>query len=116
MRSLTAQYGAKSDTGLKRDHNEDRFGADPDLGLYVVCDGMGGHRAGEIASARAVEVITYHVSAAARNPAHPPCRSAPPGVFRTDQSTGKRRAACEPNDLSRSIELSRICRNGTTVV
>jgi len=44
-------YSAKSDTGLKRRHNEDHFVADPSLGLYVVCDGMGGGNAGGIASA-----------------------------------------------------------------
>jgi serine/threonine protein phosphatase PrpC len=55
-------HSAKSDTGLKRLHNEDRFVADPPLGLYVVCDGMGGGNAGEIAGALAVEAIHAHLS------------------------------------------------------
>ena len=38
--------------------------ADPSLGLYVVCDGMGGGNAGEIASALAVEAIHAHLVAA----------------------------------------------------
>ena len=42
--------------------------ADPSLGLYVVCDGMGGSNAGEIASALAVETIHAHLAEAARNP------------------------------------------------
>lgn len=54
-------YGAKSDVGLKRQQNEDRFCVDPSLGLYVVCDGMGGHKAGEVASRLAVEVIQKHL-------------------------------------------------------
>jgi len=53
--------GAKSDIGLKRTQNEDRFCLDPSLGLYVVCDGMGGHKAGEVASRLAVEVIQKHL-------------------------------------------------------
>jgi serine/threonine protein phosphatase PrpC len=65
MSPLTMQYGAASDTGLRRRHNEDRFYADPAIGLYVVCDGMGGHRAGEVASARAVESIRDHIVSAA---------------------------------------------------
>ena len=40
--------------------------ADPLLGLYVVCDGMGGGNAGEIASALAVEVIQAHLAEAAK--------------------------------------------------
>jgi serine/threonine protein phosphatase PrpC len=59
-------HSAKSDTGLKRTHNEDRFVADPPLGLYVVCDGMGGGNAGEVASALAVEAIQAHLAEAAR--------------------------------------------------
>ncbi|MDQ6734837.1 MAG: Stp1/IreP family PP2C-type Ser/Thr phosphatase [Nitrospirota bacterium] len=64
---MSIAYGAKSDIGLKRTHNEDRFCIDPSLGLYVVCDGMGGHKAGEVASALAVEVIQKHLSEGKRD-------------------------------------------------
>jgi PPM family protein phosphatase len=37
--------------GLRRDNNEDSFLSDPDSGLWLVADGMGGHEAGEVASA-----------------------------------------------------------------
>lgn len=73
---LERLHSAKSDTGLKRPHNEDRFVADPSLGLYVVCDGMGGSNAGEVASALAVDAIQAHLIEAARHPDLPllgPC-------------------------------------------
>lgn len=43
-----------SDTGLVRGHNEDSTGADLEHGLLLVADGMGGYRAGEVASAIAI--------------------------------------------------------------
>jgi serine/threonine protein phosphatase PrpC len=49
---------AVSDTGKVRKHNEDSFCIDEQLGLFVVCDGMGGHAAGEVASKTAVNAIT----------------------------------------------------------
>ena len=88
MDSFTMQYGATSDTGLKRRHNEDRFYADPALGLYLVCDGMGGHRAGEIASAKAVESIRDHIAAAAMDSDHPLI-----GVYRQEFSAPTNRLA-----------------------
>jgi protein phosphatase len=55
---------AKSDIGRKRPHNEDCFVADSSIGLYVVCDGMGGGNAGEIASRMAIETILTHIRSA----------------------------------------------------
>jgi len=61
-------HGAESDVGRKRSHNEDRHCADPELGLFVVCDGMGGGNAGEVASALAVETIHRHFAEATQHP------------------------------------------------
>jgi len=61
-------HSAKSDIGLKRQHNEDRVLADSALKLYAVCDGMGGGNAGEIASTMAIETIDAHVRNGSQNP------------------------------------------------
>jgi serine/threonine protein phosphatase PrpC len=50
-----------SDVGIKRSHNEDYIGTDPDIHLAILCDGMGGYNAGEIASALAVNTIMDHL-------------------------------------------------------
>ena len=57
----TIESAGLSDTGKKRKGNEDTLLVDDDIGLYVVADGMGGHRAGEIASQMVVESIRDYI-------------------------------------------------------
>ena len=50
-----------SDVGRNRPHNEDSTATDPHWGLMLVADGMGGYRAGELASALAIAVMLRKV-------------------------------------------------------
>lgn len=74
MQLLGITEAGYTDIGRQRDHNEDCFGITTEVakeenalgkyihtrGLYVVCDGMGGHAAGEVASAMAVETLQQY--------------------------------------------------------
>ncbi len=55
--TLRLVVGASTDVGRVRDHNEDAYLVDDELGLVAVADGMGGHQAGEVASATALEAL-----------------------------------------------------------
>jgi protein phosphatase len=51
-------FAELTDTGRVRDHNEDAIGYNPEIGLMVLADGMGGYNAGEVASGIAVQIVS----------------------------------------------------------
>ncbi len=62
MADSTVSSAAATDKGLRRESNEDAFRERPDLGLYIVADGMGGHEAGEVASDLAVRTVEAFIN------------------------------------------------------
>ncbi len=73
---MRVRYGARSDVGFRREINQDRYGvSEADLAsgkgrLLVVCDGMGGHAAGEVASRIGVDaILEYYTRSELDSPA-----------------------------------------------
>jgi protein phosphatase len=69
--SLSVEVAGKTDVGCVRQNNEDNFGYDARHGIFVVCDGMGGMAAGEVASKMAVDTVLTYFREAARNKHYP---------------------------------------------
>lgn len=67
-----------TDVGLHRDHNEDAVASDLSIGLLVLADGMGGYKAGEVASEIAVLTLTAEITEAMR---HKPAIRFMPGLL-----------------------------------
>ena len=69
--SLTVEVAAKTDVGCVRTNNEDNLGYDSRYGIYVVCDGMGGQAAGEVASKMGVDTVLTYFREAAKTHKYP---------------------------------------------
>ncbi len=59
---MKLSFWGETHVGKVRKHNEDAFGLLPELGVFIVADGMGGHAAGEVASGIAVQTVKDVVS------------------------------------------------------
>jgi protein phosphatase len=55
------EFATATDPGMVRSHNEDSVETDPELGLAVLADGMGGYNAGEVASGIAVAMLKEEI-------------------------------------------------------
>ncbi len=54
---IPIEVAGETNVGMKRTHNEDTYSIFTEEHLYVVCDGMGGHASGEVASQMAVQTL-----------------------------------------------------------
>jgi serine/threonine protein phosphatase PrpC len=107
---MRLKVGAATSVGRVRPINEDAFLARPDEGLFVVCDGMGGAAAGEVASSLAVETIGAYASTATDQ------LSPPRGFQPRTNRLGRAIESANRAILDRAREDAEHAGMGTTVV
>jgi serine/threonine protein phosphatase PrpC len=89
---------AQTDVGLKREINQDAILVDHDSNLFIVADGMGGHKGGEVASALAVEAAQEVIAKRRGEPKISP-RKAIAEAYRESSSRIHRKSTVETPEL-----------------
>src|SRR5215469_4789858 len=97
---LAVEVAAKTDVGCVRTNNEDNFGYDLRYGIFVVCDGMGGQAAGEVASKMGVDIVLEYFRHSGENAPHQS----------NDQSNGQPGAPASPGSSRAARSLERAVR------
>lgn len=88
------EVGAVSEKGEARNVNEDCYRLDPERGLFILADGIGGHPAGEVASHLAVDVLYQTLTASPSGPVPEVLVSALMAAHRAIRDMAEREEAC----------------------
>jgi serine/threonine protein phosphatase PrpC len=116
---LSIDFAAITDIGRERLNNEDSYGYDAESHLYVVCDGMGGRAAGEVASGMAVRTLieSFASSEAMRIEGEPmPVANRLMQAILDANQAVREAAAQNPNLLSMGTTLVCACLDGSRAV
>jgi len=112
---MRLRAGFRTDIGRVRPTNEDACAADPLRGWFVVCDGMGGEAAGEVASQLAIEAMTGHLGAV--NGHRHPAAAGSPGPAEAGRHAAKAGTHCSAGiDKSWDPASAGLDRFGTLTV
>ncbi|MBD2691064.1 serine/threonine phosphatase [Anabaena catenula] len=121
MQLKSVEDTGRTDVGRQRNHNEDYFGIQSNLqkvelprsrtlqarGLYILCDGMGGHAGGEVASELAVKTVQQYFQENWVSPELPTVETIRQAVYLANQKI---------YDLNQQDSRSGVGRMGTTLV
>src|SRR5690349_7162370 len=113
---LMLESAGRTDVGCVRANNEDSLGWDQALGIYVVCDGMGGAQAGEVASKMGVDLVLDYFRKSKQNGSYADVADIPEDISPAgrhlwtaiQQANSAIFAAGQKNDLQQGM--------GTTIV
>ena len=112
---MRIRYAAKTDVGMKRNHNEDYFSLIEDEQLFFVADGMGGHASGEVASKMAADVMTRVLRPHQGRRGDLAVQDGPPPLLRREPA-GRRHQDGEPAHLPGRQQGGEVKGMGTTIV
>ena len=121
MQLASLENAGLTDVGKQRDHNEDYFGIETKVnkvelpkskvaggrGLYILCDGMGGHAGGEVASELAVSTLRQYFQENWKSDGLPREEIIREGVFQANKAI---------HDINQQDDRSGVGRMGTTLV